>query len=61
MSRLYIVYDGRAMYDVDSASVFTTANSLKEAREDAKSYGEGVIYSYAEDGTDEQFEEYVHV
>lgn len=63
---LYIVYDGRAMYDVDEASVFCTADSLDEAITDAKDYGEGVVYRYDIDPKDgvtlinEEFMEYVN-
>lgn len=62
MTRLYIVYDARAMYDVDAATVFTTADTLHEARRDAKGYGGGVIYSYKKNGQildDERFEQVI--
>lgn len=64
MKKLYIVYDARAMYDVDEALVLTTAESLKEAIEDAKDYGEVVVYSYdiGKGNTliNPKFEEFVH-
>ena len=42
----YILYDGRACggRDTDDAQVLCCATSLKEAREDAKDFGDGAIY-----------------
>jgi len=62
MKRLYIIYDGRAMANVDDATVMETCDSLKEAKEDMKDFGDGcVIYSYLKKGkelVDERFEYY---
>ena len=46
MDKLYIIYDWRALSNVDKATVYRTENSLKKAIESAKDYGGGVIYSY---------------
>ncbi len=43
----YIVYDGRAIAgDEDDASVLSIADSLKEAQEDCKDFGESCVYEY---------------
>jgi hypothetical protein len=45
--RVYIVYDARAEYDVDEASIMFSCDSLTEAREKKKLFGSDcVIYSY---------------
>jgi hypothetical protein len=57
--RKYVVYDMRAVVDVDSAEVLCMASSLEEAKDDADMFGGGVIYSYEESGKDlidERFE-----
>lgn len=60
--RIYIVYDERAMYDVDEASVYETADSLEEAK--ATDFVPSVVYSYAIGKgnilTDARFEEYIN-
>lgn len=50
MGKLFIAYDGRALYDVDEASVLVATTSKREAVEMAKEYG-GAAYSYDDDGT----------
>lgn len=45
MDRVYILYDGRAEYDIDEATVVDTADSLEEALEVSKGY-DYVCYSY---------------
>ena len=45
--RVYLVYDARGQYDLDSASVLHSCDNLQEARESlARFGGEGAIYSY---------------
>lgn len=39
----YYVMDERAMYDTDKAMVMTVADTLKEAKEDAKDFAPCVI------------------
>lgn len=47
--RTYIVYDGRANYDVDAASVCCFAYTLQEAKQDVEEiFPDGVIFSYIE-------------
>jgi len=47
MSRLYILYDRRAEYDIDAALVLCTANSLAEAIKDKEEmFPDAIIYSY---------------
>jgi len=46
MSRKYVLYDGRAFYGPESASVLTVRDSDEEARQDAKDFGDAVCYSY---------------
>lgn len=50
MSRVYILYDGRAEYDTDDATVVDTADSLEEALGVSEGY-DYVCYSYAEVST----------
>ena len=66
MKRLYIIYDGRAIDDTDSAAIMVTCDSLKESRGWKGDFGNGcVIYSYAikkknkqtNELVDERFEE----
>lgn len=67
--RIYLVYDERAMYDVDEATVLVASgDSLAEAINDAQDFAPCVIYSYTETGEkhkggpvigDERFEMYV--
>ena len=45
-NRLYILYDPRAWDDPDEATVYCCANSLGEARRDAKDWPDAVVYSY---------------
>jgi len=45
--RLYILYDGQAMSDIDNAVIHTTENTLEEAKESINDYGDGCCYSYA--------------
>lgn len=58
--RVYFVYDGRAAFgDTDRAIVLVTADSLEEAIEDRKYFGDSVVYSYATGGkylTDKRLE-----
>lgn len=58
--RRYIIYDERAMLDVDEAEVLGVCDSLSEAKRDAKELGyNAVIYSYRVEGdtlVDEQYE-----
>lgn len=48
MKNLWIVYDGRAEDgDTDEASVYVTANSLKEAKKWVREdFNDGVIFRY---------------
>lgn len=71
--RYYIIYDGRACMscdypDTDRASILCCAETLEEARDDAKNFGfQCAIYSYKrnpspkkdvdEELTDERWEE----
>mgnify|MGYP000889123105 CR=1 FL=1 len=61
--RQHIIYDMRAMYDTDEASILSVEDSLEEAIQYTKvAFGEGVIYSYALEGeelVDEQFEKVI--
>lgn len=42
--KLYILYDGRAHTDVDSASVMETAHSEEECWEADGAYGDGCLW-----------------
>lgn len=58
MKRVYVLYDGRAEYDKDDATVVDTADSLDEALEVSEGY-DYVCYSYVESNgllTNERFE-----
>lgn len=45
--RLYILYDSRAVFDPDDATVYCTASSLKEAKKDRREmFPDAVCYSY---------------
>lgn len=47
MSKLYVLYDERAYFDVDEAAVLCTADSLEEARADKRDlFPLAVIYEY---------------
>lgn len=49
MKKLFILYDGRAKSgDTDRASIYVTADSEKEAREDGQepAWNDGVWYEY---------------
>ena len=47
----YIVYDERATYDEDEATVLTCADTLKEAKRDAREMGYPcVVFEYDFDG-----------
>ncbi len=56
MIRLYIIYDGRARYDTDKASVLETCDTLEEAIEDCRLFAppsfdsDLVVYSYDDSG-----------
>ncbi len=60
MKRTYVIYDSRALQDIDSATVLQSGlESLQEAKICAKDFAPCVIYSYSPDGrmlTDEKFE-----
>lgn len=43
MSYLYLLYDGRYPEQPNRATVFTVSKSLKEAKEDKKSFPDSVI------------------
>ncbi len=64
--RMYLIYDGRAILgSTDEAMVLVASgNSLKQARRDARGFGECAIYSYEEAPgnklVDERFEEIVN-
>lgn len=49
--RMWIVYDSRALTDVDRASVYVACESEREARgyvfDDESGFDDGVCYSYA--------------
>ena len=46
-SRLYVVYDGRAVYDVDQATVLFTTHNLDAAIKMLDNFADAVLYSYA--------------
>lgn len=46
MSRIYKVYDGRAMYDISVATCLDVCDTPNEAIESAKSRGDAAVYSY---------------
>lgn len=46
MKEVYVLYDERATYDVDDASVYCLADTEEEARDDAKDFTPCVIYKY---------------
>ncbi len=46
----YIIYDGRAIYNEDAASVLCCAETLKEAKNDCKMYGEACVFEYDRKG-----------
>lgn len=48
--RLYVMYDGRAAFDLDDALVLYTTDTLDEAIEQRQYYADAVIYSYATGG-----------
>jgi len=52
--KAYVLYDERALYDVDNAAVLTVSDSLREARADRRDmFPNGVIYEYDERVGDE--------
>jgi hypothetical protein len=47
MNKMYIIYDGRARYDVDSATVLDTADSFEEAiQASANAPEDSVVFAY---------------
>jgi len=46
MKKIYVIYDYRALTDVDNATIYGTEDSLEEAIESAQEDCGGVIYSY---------------
>ena len=57
----YLIMDGRAMTDIDKATVLCCAATLEEAREDAKDFGEAVIVSNeSENITEKDIIEYIN-
>ena len=42
----YIIYDGRAIYDEDEATVLCCAPTLKEAKSDCEMFGESCVFEY---------------
>jgi hypothetical protein len=65
INRLYILYDNRARFNVDEATILETCDTLKEAIEDCKRIFSGplhfypLIYSYDQSGkylSDERLE-----
>jgi hypothetical protein len=57
MSRLYILYDGRANPSdgTDDASVLVTARSYEEAKKDASMFGDSWCWSYRDDDPNSQY------
>ncbi|WKZ19755.1 MAG: hypothetical protein QY310_04140 [Candidatus Jettenia sp. CY-1] len=39
----FLLMDGRAWFDVDKAVVFEVCDSIEEARENKKTYGDAVV------------------
>ena len=57
--KLYVIYDMRAeLGNTDDASILGTENSYEEAKKTLKNLGEGVVYSYREEGQNLVDEEY---
>ena len=51
MDKFYIIYDGRAFYDTDSASVLFTTDDLDEAIKSAnEDFGDACIVEYDDNG-----------
>lgn len=50
-TKLYIIYDERAIYDEDEATVLDTAESKPEALEAAKAFAPCVIFRYTKNGS----------
>lgn len=48
--RMYLLYDGSAILDTNSAMVLDTADSYEEAVETAPYHGQVCCYSYKEEG-----------
>ncbi len=47
MKKSYIIFDARANYDEDEASVLESCSSLKEAKESIKDYpSDSVLFEY---------------
>jgi hypothetical protein len=46
--RVYVLYDERAWYDVDEASVLMAADNLEEVKIGRSLYPNSVLYSYRE-------------
>jgi len=43
-TKVFILYDGRAHFDVDSAAIMVTADSEKEARSYKGDYGDDCLW-----------------
>jgi hypothetical protein len=43
---LYIVYDGRARYDEDEATVLVSCDTLEEAKGRCPEFGDCVVFEY---------------
>jgi hypothetical protein len=55
--KTYVIYDGRARSDIDSATALDTADTLEEAREAVRVYGlDSVIVEYDQEVKDGQSE-----
>ena len=52
MEPKYLIFDQRAEYDLDSATLLDTADTLEEAREAAMLQGGGCIFENAKKITD---------
>ena len=50
MTRVYVIYDARALEDVEQATVMSVAETLDEAIEEAPDYGQCVVLSYVRVG-----------
>jgi predicted RNase H-like HicB family nuclease len=52
MTKMYLIYDGRAWNDPDDATVLDTADTLKEARQAVKEWPDACIYEYDVQGSE---------
>ncbi len=59
----YLIFDARAMTDLDGATVITSANTIEEARQDVKDFGQDacIFSNESENLTEKDFIEYVKV